>query len=75
VEIDISVLEDFDRSIYVSDVDLGPKVTILSSPDEMIARVNAPRVAVETEGEIADVAGEGAGADASPATDAPDPEE
>ena len=75
VEIDISVLEDFDRSIYVSDVDLGPKVTILSSPDEMIVRVNAPRVAVETEGEIADVAGEGAGADASPATDAPDPEE
>lgn len=49
VEVDISTLEDFDRSIYVSDIDLGPKVTILSGPDEMIARVNAPRVAVEEE--------------------------
>jgi len=71
VEIDISVLEDFDRSIYVSDVDLGPKVTVLSGPDEMIARINAPRVAVEAEDEIASVVGEGEGVDASPATEEP----
>ena len=56
-EVDISVLKDFDSSIYVSDIDLGPKVTVLSGPDEMIARVNAPRVAVE-EGVVAGEVGD-----------------
>ena len=37
----------------------------------MIARINAPRVAVEAEDEIASVAGEGEGVDASPATEEP----
>ena len=60
VEVDISTLESFDRSIYVSDIDLGPKVTILSGPGEMIARINAPRVAVE-EGALQSQEGEETG--------------
>ena len=42
VEVDISSLEDFERSIHVSDLSLGDKVTVLNDPEELVARVNAP---------------------------------
>ncbi len=65
VEIDVSGLTDFEQAIYVSSLNLGDAVTILTAPGELIARVNAPRVAAEgvavaeeTEGaEAAEVAG------------------
>ena len=47
VEVDVSSLEDFERSIYVSDISLGDQVTILNDPEELVARVNAPAAAVE----------------------------
>ncbi len=47
VEVDISSLENFERSIHVSDISLGDKVTVLNDPEELVARVNAPSVAVE----------------------------
>ena len=47
VEVDISSLEDFERSIHVSDLILGDKVTVLNDPEELVARVNAPSAAVE----------------------------
>ena len=47
VEVDISSLEDFERSIHVSDISLGDKVTVLNDPEELVARVNAPSAAVE----------------------------
>ena len=47
VEVDISPLEDFERSIHVSDISLGDKVTVLNDPEELVARVNAPSVAVK----------------------------
>ena len=47
VEVDVSSLEDFERSIYVSDISLGDNVTILNDPEELVARVNAPAAAVE----------------------------
>ena len=47
VEVDISSLEDFERSIHVSDLSLGDKVTVLNDPEELVARVNAPHGAVE----------------------------
>ena len=63
VELDISVLDDFEKALRRSDIDLGDKVTILTDPNEVIARVNPPRVVVE---EVAAVAAEGEeGADAA----------
>ena len=47
VEVDVSSLDDFERSIHVSDVRLGDKVTVLNDPGELVARVNAPHAAVE----------------------------
>ena len=34
VEVDVSSLENFERSIYVSDISLGDKVTVLNDPEE-----------------------------------------
>lgn len=47
VEVDISGLEDFEQGIYVSSLDMGQAVTILTAPEELIVRVNPPRVEVE----------------------------
>ena len=47
VELDISGLDDFEKALHVSDIHLGEKVTILTDPEEVIARVNAPRVVEE----------------------------
>lgn len=47
VEIDVSGLTDFEQAIYVSSINLGGSVTILTDPSELIARVNPPRVAEE----------------------------
>ncbi len=47
VEVDVSSLEDFERSIHVSDISLGDKVTVLNDPEELVARVNAQSAAVE----------------------------
>ncbi len=47
VEVDISGLENFEQGIYVSSLDMGRAVTILTSPEELIVRVNPPRVEVE----------------------------
>jgi large subunit ribosomal protein L25 len=53
VEVDISGLENFEHGIYVSSLDLGRSVTVITAPEELIVRVNPPRVEVEA------VAGEG----------------
>lgn len=47
VEIDISGLEDFEIAVYVSGLTVASNVTILTDPDELIARVSAPRIEVE----------------------------
>ena len=44
IEADISGLDDFDKSIVVSDISVGDNVTILTDSDEFVARVAAPRV-------------------------------
>ncbi len=56
VELDISGLDDFEKALRGSDIDLGDRVTVLTDPNEVIARVNPPRVVVE---EVAAVAAEG----------------
>ncbi|MCY3544669.1 MAG: 50S ribosomal protein L25 [Chloroflexota bacterium] len=47
IEADISGLDDFDKSIVVSDISVGDNVAILTDSDEFVARVAAPRVEAE----------------------------
>lgn len=49
VEVDVSGLEDFQKAIYISSINLGDSVTILNEPNELIVRVSPPRVVVEEE--------------------------
>ena len=47
IEYSIESLIDFDASIHVSDLDIPEDVTLLTEPDEVIAKVQAPRVEIE----------------------------
>ena len=47
VEIDVSGLDDFEKSIYISDLEIAADVTLITNPEELIARVSPPRVEVE----------------------------
>ena len=49
LEVDVSGLDDFDKGIFVRDVALGPAVTLITDPDEMVARVSPPRLEMEDE--------------------------
>lgn len=42
-EVDISVLKNFDDAIMIKDIPVSDKVEIKGEPDEMIAKVQAPR--------------------------------
>jgi large subunit ribosomal protein L25 len=71
IEYSIESLTDFDASIHVSDLDIPEDVTLLTDPDEVVAKVQAPRVEIEevpvaAEGEEGEAAEgeEGAGATA-----------
>lgn len=50
IEVDISVLNTFDDSIHVADLKVAKGVTILAEPEEMVAKVDAPR---DVEAELA----------------------
>ncbi len=47
VEVDISVLADFDAQIKASDIKLPSGVTLITEADEIVALVNAPKDEVE----------------------------
>ena len=49
LQVDVSQLDDFEKGIFVRDIKLGPDVTLISDPDEMVARVSPPRLEVEDE--------------------------
>ena len=58
--VDITILEDFEKTIVVGDVAAPGGVTILSDLGEMIARVTPPRIeVVEVEEEVEEEAAEG----------------
>ena len=48
VEADISGLDDFEKSIVVSDITVADNVTVLTDNDEFVARVTPPRVETDT---------------------------
>ena len=45
--LDVSGLDDFEKTLRISDIQVGPDVTILRDADEMIARVTPPRIEEE----------------------------
>ena len=55
IELDVSALTDLGDSIYVRDIDLGDKVTILNDPDDVIVVAISLSRAEEEKGEVADV--------------------
>ena len=54
VEADVSDLDDFEKSIVVSNISVGPNVTVLTDSDEFVARVTPPRVETEDTFDISD---------------------
>ena len=48
IEADVSILDDFEKSIVVSDISVGDNVRVITDSDEFVARVSAPRVEADT---------------------------
>ena len=75
IEYSIESLVDFDATIHVSDLAIPSDVTLLTDLEEVVARVQAPRVEVEEEPvvaegeEAAEGAAEGEGAEGASAGD------
>jgi large subunit ribosomal protein L25 len=77
IEYSIESLVDFDGALHVRDLSVPADVTLLTDPDDVIAKVQAPRVEVEeeptaeaetAEGEAAE-GGEGASAEGGTSDD------
>jgi large subunit ribosomal protein L25 len=49
IEVDISVLDDFDKSIHVRDLAIPADVTLITPEDEVVAKVDPPRSDEELE--------------------------
>ena len=47
LEISVVVLDDFEKSLYVSDLSIPENITLISSSDDLIARVVPPRIEEE----------------------------
>jgi large subunit ribosomal protein L25 len=62
IEYSIESLVDFDTAIHVRDLTIPEDVTLLTDPDEIVAKVQAPRVEVEepTAAEVEAAEGEAA---------------
>ena len=59
IEVDVSILEEADQSIHVSDIILGEEVMILDSPEQLVVKVNVGHIEKEIEAEEAEAAEEG----------------
>jgi large subunit ribosomal protein L25 len=59
IEVDVSILEEADQSIYVEDIVLGEDITVLNNPDQLVAKINVRHVEKEIEVEEAEAAEEG----------------
>jgi large subunit ribosomal protein L25 len=47
ITVDLSPLEEVEQAIFVRDIALGPDVTVITDPDQMIVRVSEARVVEE----------------------------
>ncbi len=69
IEVDISSLDDFDKSIHVKDLKLPEGVIALTDPEEAVVFVEAPRAEEEIKPAVEAVAAEGAKKEESAAAD------
>lgn len=68
IEVDLTVMETADAVIRVSDLQIPATATLLTDQEELVVRIELPRVAEEvtaTEGDGAEAAGDGASEDTS----------
>ena len=47
IEVDISHIEELDQDVRVSDVAVDQAITVLTDAEELVVRINAPRIAEE----------------------------
>ncbi len=71
IEIDLSPLEEIGQAIYVSDIALGPDVTVTTAPDQIVVKISKVHVEVEEVIEEAAVAEEGAGEEKAEGAETP----
>jgi large subunit ribosomal protein L25 len=69
IEVDISVLDDFDKTIHVSDLTIPGNVELLTDTAELVAKVEPPRSDEELEDLDAPVVDEVAGEEGDAAED------
>ena len=77
IEVDVTGLETLDSALFVRDLTIPPNVHLLTDPDQVVAKVEAPRIAAEIEAEEAAAAAAAAVAaaeEAPAAAEAPAPE-
>ena len=80
IEISVEGLTDFEAAVYVRDLPIPQGATLLSDPNEIVARVLPPRVEIEevaptVEEEAEEVAAEGEAVAGEGAEGAPGPAE
>src|SRR3954454_5271533 len=63
IEYSVDALDDFDAVVKVSDLTIPSDATLLTDPDEIVAKVQAPRVEAEPEPVAAEEGEEAAGAE------------
>ena len=56
IEVDISPLEEVEQAIFVRDITLGPDITVLTDPDQMVVKVSEARVEEVVEEVVAEEA-------------------
>ncbi len=52
IEVDVSGLEEIDATIYVRDLSVPGEVTVLSDPEQVVAKIAPPQVEKEVEEEV-----------------------
>jgi len=65
IEIDVSVLEEIDQAVHVSDLVMPEDVTLLTDPEQVVAKVSPPAVEIVEEKEEEEVAEGEEGAEAA----------
>jgi large subunit ribosomal protein L25 len=53
IEVDVSGLDTLDSGLFVRDLNIPPNVEVLTDPDQLVAKVEPPRIAAEIEAEEA----------------------
>lgn len=53
IEVDVSSLAELEAALFLKDLVIDPKVQVLTDPELVVAKVAAPRLAVELEEEVA----------------------